>query len=205
MSRFRPPECQPARSWSTRRTRTTSPWTCPGRIIPDVAVGVYSMVIKVDSGPSPGPRGRLRARRQRLFGRSTFGSAGGTYYPSTFGHMRRCRDHRRRCRSLLGNSRLHPHSLHRYQRAVQLVRPGVDPLHADRFADHPTILLKPDLSAPDGNNTSFFGPNSPGQHNTRLSVPPRTSNLQQPALHDLRRSQHPNERLRLTPERHTAQ
>ena len=148
-----------------------------GVIIPDA--GSYTVAIQVVKGPDPGHVQFLQFGNNDLIVSQQFGSAGGTFYPSTAGHNS--------AQNTIGVG------------ATPWWSPAPflnqTPLGSEPFSSHgpsiivrnpdgspkaaPVTVLNPVITAPDGGNTTFFGsvidtanPPFPGQ-------PATTTNLSQ--------------------------
>ncbi|QDV37134.1 S8 family serine peptidase [Tautonia plasticadhaerens] len=129
----------------------------PQEIIPQINPGNYQVAIRYSNGPAP-----ARVRFQDLGGGDlqtdkSFGSAGTTTYPTTFAHPT--------SPSAIGVGAVF------YGAAPPVVNPPAIPSEAFTSAGPviyffdpngnrlpgPQLLMKPDVSGPDGVNTSFFG------------------------------------------------
>ncbi len=124
-----------------------------------LATGLYNVVIKVDSGPAPGHVVFYATGDDGFSVDTKFGSAGGTYYPSTTGHNS-------------GAETISVGAVPFWATPAYTHTPSLDVnepfsstgpvLKEFAFAGTPLpvpqLLLKPDVSATDANNTSFFGP-----------------------------------------------
>ncbi len=122
-----------------------------------LAPGLYQVAIKVNSGADPGHVVFYAAGNSGFSVDHKFGSAGQTFYPSTHGHN-------------AGERTISVGAVPFYG-APPFTNPATvvsEPfsstgpvLQEFNFLGQPvapTLLLKPDVSAPDGGNTSFFAP-----------------------------------------------
>jgi hypothetical protein len=129
----------------------------PTQITGGLAVGLYTVVIKVDSGPNPGHVVFYATGDGGFSVDTKFGSAGGTYYPSTHGHN-------------AGPTTISvgaapywstPYYTHtptlNNNEPFSSTGPVLTLFNGDGTPTTPTLQLKPDLTSTDGNNTSFFG------------------------------------------------
>ena len=129
----------------------------PYQVTGELAVGLYNVVIKVDSGPNPGHVFFLASGDGGFSVDTKFGSAGSTYYPSTTGHNS-------------GASTISVGAAPFWSTPNYVHTPALDtnepfsstgPVLKIFNGDGttlaaPQLLLKPDVTATDGNNTSFF-------------------------------------------------
>ena len=136
----------------------------PTQITGKLPAGLYTVAIKVDSGPAPGHVVFYATGDGGFSVDNKYGSAGGTFYPSTTGHNSGAETisvgavpfwgtpnyvHT----PAAGNPALTNEPFSSTGPVLKVFAPDGTPLSA------PTLLLKPDVSAADGNNTSFFGQN----------------------------------------------
>ena len=156
-------------------------------------VGTYKVAIQVVSGPNPGHVVFFEPGDGGFNVDHQYGTAGGTFYPTAYGHA-------------AGASTISVGAVPWFNAAPYTV-PATG-VHNEDFSDFgpylqvynslgaplaaPTTLLKPDISAPDGGNTSFFGqvmdttnppnpghPSFPGQPATTTGEIPTATNLSQ--------------------------
>ena len=160
----------------------------------DVVPGSYTLVVKVVSGADPGHIFSYNFGNGDAAFDKSFGSAGGTFYPTTFGHAAGA--------STIGVAAVpyygaapYPSTTTNNNEPFSSFGPVYSVINADgTYKSAPQILLKPDLSAPDGNNTSFFGdpagfpttlqrspvnPSYPGNPPTTTGSPTTTINYNQ--------------------------
>ncbi len=169
----------------------------PIQMDPDLPVGVYNVAIKVDSGPNPGHVVFYAQGDNGFAVDHTFGSAGGTYYPSTFGHSAQAETISVGAVPFWGTP-AYPHTpatdtnepYSAFGPSLIVFTPTGTPLPA------PQLLLKPDISSVDAVNTSFFIPgeqlDTTQGEQCRHSRPTRPINGQ-PATTFVRRSQYRDE------------
>ena len=131
----------------------------PYQVSNPLPVGLYTIAVKVDSGPSPGHIFFLASGDGGFSVDTKFGSAGATYYPSTTGHNS-------------GAETISVGAVPFWSTPSYAHTPSLDtnepfsstgPVYKEFAGDGtalpvPQLLLKPDLSATDANNTSFFAP-----------------------------------------------
>ena len=120
-----------------------------------IPAGTYTVVIKVNSGADPGHVFLYNFSDGDLAFDHSLGSAGGTYYPTTFGHAGAANTISVGAVPYYGEAPYlsraptsEPYSS--FGPVISVFNPDGTPKAAAQ------TLLKPDISAPDGNNTSFF-------------------------------------------------
>jgi large repetitive protein len=131
----------------------------PVQITAGLPVGQYNVVIKVDSGPAPNHVVFYATGDGGFSVDTKFGSAGGTYYPSTHGHNAGAETISTGAVPFWATPNI-PHTptldvnepYSSFGPVLTVFNPDGTPLPV------PQLLLKPDVSATDANNTSFFGP-----------------------------------------------
>ena len=172
----------------------------PTQITGRLPAGLYTVAIKVDSGPAPGHVVFYATGDGGFSVDTKYGAAGGTYYPSTTGHNSGAQTISVGAVPFWGT----PNYVHTPAAGnpantnepfsstgpvLKVFAPDGTPLAA------PSLLLKPDLSSADGNNTSFFGQNVnttqvvfpayppyPGDPATTFSEPTTPTNQSVPTL-----------------------
>ena len=133
----------------------------PEQFTGNLAPGLYNVVIKVDSGPNPG---HVVFREFGTGGFSVdhkFGSAGGTFYPSTGGHNAGATTISVGAVPFWATpAYVHTPALNTNE-PFSSFGPVLTVFNPDGSAlASPALLLKPDISATDANNTSFFSAGS---------------------------------------------
>ncbi|MHB1559808.1 MAG: S8 family serine peptidase, partial [Isosphaeraceae bacterium] len=159
---------------------TQQPWQ--DIVIPNA--GSYEVVIQVMSGPNPGHVEFVNVNENvNLIVNPQYGSAGGTYYPTSFGHET--------ATNTIGVGATPWWAPAPYLNQQPLASepfssygPGLYLFNANGTPKTPVLSLNPTVTAPDGGNTSFF---TPGQTIDTSNPPfpgePATStNLAQPNL-----------------------
>ncbi|WP_435005816.1 Ig-like domain-containing protein [Tundrisphaera lichenicola] len=123
-----------------------------------IAAGLYQLAIRVASGPDPTHvvvydfGGGFSVDKQ-------YGSSGGTYYPSTSGHNSGANTISVGAVPYWGAQPFtSPTTVN--NEPFSSTGPRLITFNPDGSPITPQLLLKPDISAPDGGNTSFFVPNS---------------------------------------------
>jgi hypothetical protein len=131
----------------------------PTQITGTLPVGLYNVVIKVDSGPAPNHIVFYATGDSGFSVDSKFGAAGGTFYPSITGHSSGAETISVGAVPFWGTPGfVHTPAIDTSESfsstgpSLKVFNPDGSPMAA------PVLLNKPDLSAPDGNNTTFFGP-----------------------------------------------
>ncbi len=120
--------------------------------------GQLKLVVKVASGPDPGYIGIVSVTHNDVTFDKTVDTASATFYPSTFGHAT--------ASGAIGvgavpwwvaspwSSQFNPIP----SETFSSFGPTLSIFSGDGTRHTPTILQKPDVSGPDGNDTSFFIP-----------------------------------------------
>ena len=134
---------------------------------PAIASGTYTAVVRVASGADPGHIVFYNPVNENLAFDHKFGSAGQTFYPSTLGHEAAA--------NTIGVGAVP------FWGAAPYLTPSIitnEPnssfgavlslFNPDGSPKTPQLLLKPDISAADANNTSFFG--NPPINTTTYSI-----------------------------------
>ncbi len=170
---------------------TQSPIQLLDRLVP---TGLYNVVIKVASGPDPGHVVFAEVGDGGFAVSHKFGSAGGTNYPTTFGHAAGA--------ATIGVGAVPFFGTTPFESRTTITNepfssfgPVLSLFNPDGSPKPPEVLLKPDLSAPDFGNTSFFipgqildstqplsqaNPTLPGDPATTFATPPTPVNDLQP-------------------------
>lgn len=123
-----------------------------------IAPDTYTLVIKVISGPDPTNVVVYNPGNSDVAFDKRFGSAGGTYYPTTKGHNAGANTISVgavpfwAAPPYLNNGRINNESFSAFGPVLSVFNPDGSP-------KTPQLLLKPDVSSAQGNNTSFFIPN----------------------------------------------
>ncbi len=158
-----------------------------------ITPGKYNVVIQLVSGPDPGHVQFMEPGDGGFNVSHQFGTAGGTSYPSVLGHagggttisVGAVPYFNTPAYGFTGT--LHNEDFSSFGTELSLFNPDGSP-------KTPQVLLKPDISAPDGGNTSFFGqildttnpfPGHPpftGQPPTTIASTPTATNVSQPGL-----------------------
>ena len=131
----------------------------PFQLTGGLAAGLYEVVIKVDSGPAPSHVVFYAAGDGGFSTDTKFGSAGSTYYPSTHGHNAQAETISVGAAPFWAT----PNYVHTPSIDTNEPYSSTGPTLQEYNFDgtplaSPTILLKPDITATDANNTSFFIP-----------------------------------------------
>ncbi len=163
----------------------------PFQILPkELTPGLYNVVIKVDSGPDPSHIFFYQYADGGFSVDHKFGSAGGTYYPSAFGHASD--------ENSISVGAVPFWGAQPYTNPTTVVNepfsafgPVLKDFTPAGVAMTPTLLQKPDISGVDGVNTSFFtagqfidtttpvftaNPPYPGNTPTTFTPPTTTTN-----------------------------
>ncbi len=136
-----------------------------------IAPGTYTLVVKVNSGADPGHITLYNPTDSELAFDQKFGSAGQTFYPTTLGHAAAANTIGVGAvpfwgaRPFLNTSTPHNESYSSFGPVVSVFNPDGTPKAT------PQVVLKPDLSAPDYVNTSFFIPGQVPNDTTQPTVP----------------------------------
>jgi len=161
-----------------------------------IAAGTYTLVVKVNSGADPGHIDVYNPGDGQIAFDHKFGSAGQTFYPTTVGHEETANAISVGAVPFWG-APPYINTSTPTNESFSSFGPGLSLFNPDGSAKTPQILLKPDLSAPDFNNTSFFIPNQlinttqpivgvnpvyPGNQPTTTADPVTTVNDAQPNL-----------------------
>ena len=121
----------------------------------DITPGTYSLVVQVVGGSDPGHIYAYNFGDGNAAFDKSFGSAGGTYYPTTLGHSAAA--------NTIGVGAVPYYGAAPYistttnnNEPFSSFGPVLSLYNPDGTAKTPQILQKPDISGADGNNTSFF-------------------------------------------------
>ncbi len=125
----------------------------------NIPAGQYSVAVRVLSGSDPGHIFMYTFGGDVGFDQH-FGSAGGTYYPTTFGHNAAPNGISVGAVPFWGTTPFESNAV-TVNEPYSSFGPVLNEFNLDGSAKTPTLLQKPDISATDANNTSFFIPGIP--------------------------------------------
>ncbi len=118
--------------------------------------GLYKVAVRVVSGADPGHVFIYPSGDSSVSFDHSFGSAGGTYYTGTYGHNAAANAIGVAAVPFWGTTPFQSGTV--YNEPYSSFGPVLREFNFDGSSATPTLLLKPDISSPDGNNTSFFAP-----------------------------------------------
>jgi len=172
----------------------------PVQITGTLPAGLYQVVVKVDAGPDPGHVVFYATGDAGFSVDHKFGSAGQTFYPSTHGHNAGAQTISVGATPFWGSPPFsNPANI--FSEPFSSTGPVINEFSPTGVPITPTVLLKPDVSAPDGVNTTFFSntngvpdiidtsrpistanPPYPGNPPTTFTTPPTATNQSQANL-----------------------